>query len=109
MAGARATSPTGGTQRWPDDLKTFKNISYWERWPAATGYAPSLEVLTKLAELYECHVADLLADGADHRASDPVYRARTRLANLPATIASGGRLHDDPNADRRNGRRWRGP
>jgi hypothetical protein len=39
--------------RWPDDLKTFKNVSYWERWPAPTGYEPSLEVLAKLAELYQ--------------------------------------------------------
>jgi transcriptional regulator with XRE-family HTH domain len=74
--------------RWPDDLKTFKNISYWERWPAASGYTPSLDVLTKLADLYQCHVADLLADGADHRAKDEVFQARTRMARLPAVATS---------------------
>lgn len=72
---------------WPDDPKTFKNISYWERWPAATGYEPSLEVLAKLAELYSCQLADLLADVADYRADDPVHRAREDLARLPAVIA----------------------
>lgn len=74
-------------ERWPDDLKTFKNISYWERWPAPSGYTPSLDVLTKLAELYECHVAELLTDGADNRVSDPVYRARRDVQRLPAVIA----------------------
>ena len=33
---------------WPADVKTFKNFSYWELWPSSTGYAPSLDVLTKL-------------------------------------------------------------
>jgi hypothetical protein len=62
------------TQRWPDDPKTFKNISYWEQWPAATGYAPSLDVLARLAELYECSVADLVVDLADFRELDPAQR-----------------------------------
>lgn len=73
-------------QRWPEDLKTFKNISYWEKWPAATGYAPSLEVLTKLAAIYSCQTADLLVDVADHRIEDPVFRARSRLAALPSML-----------------------
>ncbi|HWR48449.1 MAG TPA: hypothetical protein VN327_12690, partial [Pseudonocardiaceae bacterium] len=49
-------------RRWPADLKTFKNFSYWELWPSSTGHTPSLYVLTKLAELYECRVADLISD-----------------------------------------------
>jgi hypothetical protein len=73
-------------QRWPEDLKTFKNISYWEKWPAATGYAPSLEVLTRLAAIYSCQVTDLLVDVADHRAEDPVFRARSRIADLPSRL-----------------------
>lgn len=73
-------------QRWPQDLKTFKNISYWEKWPAATGYAPSLEVLTRLAAIYSCQVADLLVDVADHRGEDPVFRARSRVAALPSLL-----------------------
>ncbi|MGH4019873.1 MAG: hypothetical protein ACRDT0_14410, partial [Pseudonocardiaceae bacterium] len=28
-------------KRWPDELKTFKNFSYWELWPSSTGHAPS--------------------------------------------------------------------
>jgi predicted kinase len=56
-------------RRWPDDLKTFKNFSYWETWPDS-GYAPSLLVLRKLARLYECRVADLVADLGDFRHLD---------------------------------------
>lgn len=83
-------------ERWPDDIKTFKNISYWEKWPASTGYTPSLEVLTKLADIYSCHVMDLLSDAADHRPEDVVFRARSNMAHLPAMVTTTG----DPN-DRR--------
>jgi hypothetical protein len=55
------------TARWPNDLKTSKHISYWEQWPAPTGYEPSIRVLSNLACLYECAVADLLADVGDYR------------------------------------------
>jgi hypothetical protein len=68
------------TTRWPTDPKTFKNFSYWELWPADTGHAPSLDVLGKLAELYECHTADLLADAADFRGKDEAYRHHQQLA-----------------------------
>ncbi|WP_051433265.1 hypothetical protein [Promicromonospora kroppenstedtii] len=60
-------------QRWPDDPKTDKNFSYWELWPSRTGHAPSLDVLARLAELYECSVADLVADGADFRTRDQAF------------------------------------
>jgi hypothetical protein len=60
---------TEWSARWPDDVKTFKNISSWERWPE-TGHAPSLDVLSRLAELYSCSLSDLVADLADFRASD---------------------------------------
>jgi len=62
--------------RRPDDPKTFKNFSSWELWPI-TGHAPSLDVLGRLAELYECRVADLLVDCADHRSRDSSYAAVT--------------------------------
>jgi hypothetical protein len=42
-------------RRWPDDPKTFKNISTWERWPEH-GHAPSLVVLDQLAQIYRCSV-----------------------------------------------------
>jgi hypothetical protein len=53
-------------RRWPDDPKTFKNISYWENWPSPTGHMPSLHVLDRLALLYECNVADLVAGRGEH-------------------------------------------
>ena len=56
---------------WPDDPKTFKNISTWELWPASTGHAPSLDTLDRLAQLYECSVADLLADLPNHGPPPP--------------------------------------
>ncbi len=62
-------------RRWPEDPKTFKNLSYWEVWPAARGYAPSLVVLDRLAQLCECSIGDLLADVGDHRALDAHQRA----------------------------------
>ena len=73
-------------RRWPADLKTFKNFSYWELWPSPTGHAPSLDTLTKLAEMYECSVADLLADCADYRNLDPAYEVKQQLGALPAVI-----------------------
>ena len=69
-------------ERWPADPKTFKNFSYWELWPAETGHAPSLEVLGRLAELYECRVADLVNDVGDHRPADSAFRQHQQLAAL---------------------------
>ncbi len=78
-------------KRWPADPKTFKNFSYWEVWPASTGHAPSLDVLTRLAALYECRVADLMIDGEDFRHHDVEYRARTALVPLPALVMRDSR------------------
>ena len=55
--------------RWPDDPKTFKNFSIWELWPGPTGHPPSVPNLDRLAQLYECHVADVLRDLPDYGAS----------------------------------------
>ncbi len=57
-------------QRWPDELKTFKSFSYWEQWPSSTGHAPSFDNLSKLAQIYECAVSDLLVDLPDFRHLD---------------------------------------
>lgn len=68
------------TRRWPDDPKTFKNVSYWENWPSPTGHAPSLAVLDRLARLYGCDVADLLAGWGEHgprTAPTPAAEAET--------------------------------
>lgn len=73
--------------RWPADPKTFKNFSYWEQWPSSSGYAPSLDVLARLAELYECSIADLVVDCADFRSADPNHHLTSHLANLRADLA----------------------
>jgi hypothetical protein len=70
-------------KRWPDELKTFKMFSYWEMWPGTTGHAPSFDNLSKLAELYECAVSDLLADLPDFRHRDTNSTTRT-TASEPA-------------------------
>lgn len=74
--------------RWPADTKTFKNFSYWENWPSSTGHAPSLDVLGRLAELYECRVADLVDDCADFRSADAALRDRDTLAGLSAIVGA---------------------
>lgn len=73
--------------RWPADSKTFKNFSYWENWPSETGYAPSLDVLGRLAELYECSVGDLLLDHADFRHRDAAHGARRELDRVREVLA----------------------
>ena len=71
---------------WPADPTTFKNFSYWEVWPAKSGHSPSLNVLSRLAALYECRVADLLADCDDFRHRDVEFQARAELARLPGVV-----------------------
>lgn len=49
--------------RWaPDRPLSGKHISYWEMWPSKTGKQPPLNKLSKLAEVYECSLSDLLAE-----------------------------------------------
>ncbi len=74
--------------RWPAEPKTFKNFSYWENWPSKTGYAPSLDVLGRLAELYECNVGDLLVDYADFRRRDVTHGARQHLEHVHAVVTT---------------------
>lgn len=85
-------------QRWPDEPKTFKNFSYWEVWPSSTGHEPSLEVLGRLARLYECSVSDLVADLPDYRPRDSAHPALAVTSDVvvcPLTIAiSGSRASD---------------
>ena len=78
-------------RRWPDDPKTFKNFSYWEAWPSSTGYAPSLEVLDRMAQLYECSVADLLSDLDDYGA-----RKRPAFSQIREPGPAGGVLGPAP-------------
>jgi len=92
-----ATSSHGWSQRlvaeawsarWPDDQKTFKNISYWEQWPGSTGHAPSLESLERLACIYECSVSDLLSDrpNFDRRSSLEIPGPRTTVPDTPGFV-----------------------
>lgn len=69
-------------QRWPDEPKTFKNFSYWEVWPSSTGHEPSLDVLGRLARLYECSVSDLVADLPDYRPRDRAQQALAVTSDL---------------------------
>ncbi|MEJ3750607.1 helix-turn-helix transcriptional regulator [Actinomycetes bacterium KLBMP 9797] len=75
-------------RRWPEEPKTFKSFSYWEIWPGRGGYSPSQDNLVRLAEIYECSVADLLADLPSFRHLDSA--AGTTLAvprDTGATLA----------------------
>lgn len=73
-----------------------------EKWPSDSGHVPSFETLTRLAELYECAVSDLVNDLPDHReffqetdrpqgrslprpTDQPIYEAttRARAATMP--------------------------
>ena len=76
------------TKRWPDDPKMAKNFSYWEQWPSESGYEPSLGVLTRLAQLYQCAIADLLLDCGNFRSLDGTYRAGQYSEVIP-TLFSG--------------------
>jgi hypothetical protein len=58
-----------------------------------TGHAPSLGVLGKLAELYECSVADLLGDATEFRTADEAYRHHQQLAALHDPQATDA-IHD---------------
>ncbi|MGH3901522.1 MAG: hypothetical protein ACRDTA_25370 [Pseudonocardiaceae bacterium] len=84
-------------QRWPDELKTFKSFSYWEQWPGSTGHAPSFDNLSKLAELYECAVSDLLVDLPDFRHLDTATGPSLRHAaeKTPAALAGECRLDSE--------------
>jgi hypothetical protein len=83
------------TRRWPDDPKTDKNVSTWECWPAS-GHMPSLVVLDRLARIYRCSVADLVADFDDYgvdtggRTLDDLgsMDRRTLIAGLGGSLAS---------------------
>jgi tetratricopeptide (TPR) repeat protein len=78
-------------RRWPDELKTFKTFSYWELWPSPTGHAPSFDSLSKLAELYECAVSDLVSDLPNFRYRDPAVGPD----KAPVTLPAERRLDDD--------------
>ena len=97
------------TKRWPGDPKTFKNSSYWEQWPSESGYEPSLEVLTRLAELYQCTVADLLVDCGDFRPYDDTCRAGQYGGLIPALFSNKPKAPGAEAAESANGAHDSGP
>jgi hypothetical protein len=76
----QAEAAQAWNHRWPDEPKTFKNISYWENWPSPTGHMPSLLVLDRLARIYECHAADLIAGWGEHGGDQDVGSAAESAA-----------------------------
>lgn len=56
-------------------------------WPSSTGNAPNFDNLGKLAELYECAVADLLADLPDFRHRDTARSRQPTALTIPKPAA----------------------
>jgi hypothetical protein len=83
----QADAAEAWNRRWPDEPKTFKNFSYWENWPGDTGYMPSLATLDRLAQLYECGVADLLTGWGEYRALDQHNESEPAAADHSETLA----------------------
>lgn len=90
-------------ERWPDVFKTHKSISYWETWrpgPGKHGYAPSFEVLDRLAQIYSCTVSDLLVDLGDYRPDDhpPAVKAvdHTTVDDAPPSVHRTSAYEADP-------------
>jgi hypothetical protein len=92
--------------RWPDDPRTGQNLSTWERWPEA-GHEPSVGTLSRLAEIYECDLADVVADLGHFRHLDranaaPVVAAVQELANARPGVSDGPRSDSNEATDRRD-------
>jgi transcriptional regulator with XRE-family HTH domain len=98
-------------ERWPDEPKSDKIISYWERWPAPTGHEPPVRMLNRLAQLYECSIADLLADLPNHRHLDP-HHDTAQAVRLPPvrverdTAADSERRDEGEAMERRQLLQW---
>jgi hypothetical protein len=82
-------------KRWPDELKTFKNFSHWESWPGPTGHAPSYHNLSKLAELYECSVSDLLVDLPNFRHLETAGSPKTLVSKKQLILPAARTLDPD--------------
>lgn len=69
--------------RWPHDPRTDQNLSTWERWPES-GHAPSLGTLIRLAEVYQCDLADLVADLGCYGHLDDIGTEPARVVHVRA-------------------------
>lgn len=92
--------------RWPEDQKTDQNISTWERWPES-GHEPSMRTLSRLAQIYECDLADLVTDLAQYRHLDransaPVVASVRQLAHSTSVALAGDRSDSNNGTDRRD-------
>lgn len=92
--------------RWPDDPRTGQNVSTWERWPEA-GHEPSVRTLSRLAEIYECDLSDVVADLGQFRHLDranaaPVAAAVRELAGIAPGASDGSRSDSNSGTDRRD-------
>jgi hypothetical protein len=72
---------------WPEPTKGDKDIGLWEI------RRPGFATLDRLARLYECSVADLIADLGDYRYLDAVNRSR---ATTDRSV-----VHEDGEVERR--------
>lgn len=79
-------------KHWPDETKTFKNFSHWESWPGPTGHAPTYDNLSKLAELYECSVSDLLVDLPNFRHLDTAGSTKSDSSKKRLVLPDGRTL-----------------
>lgn len=78
-------------QLWPSDRPlTTAQISFWEVWPAPSGRPPSVEVLTRLARIYQCDVADLI-DSRGSTADRESENSQPVIDGAPV----GAHPHDD--------------
>jgi tetratricopeptide (TPR) repeat protein len=80
------------TRRWPKPPNTAQNISRWERWPVG-GHEPALTTLGRLAEIYECDLAHLVADLYRHQHRDSATHS-------PAAVPVASRLRAPIPAER---------
>ena len=87
----QADSAEAWSERWPDTPKTDKEIGIWEI------RRPGFATLGKLAQLYQCSVADLVTDVENYRHLDEAEPTddSTLVDNLTTTIGS-----DDAGPDR---------
>lgn len=84
-------------ERWPTDAGnsglTDKNISYWETWPES-GHEPSLRTLKRLAQLYQCDVADLIEEGS-YGYLDPARQAGSTVGRSLVQYGKGDNTQAD--------------
>lgn len=87
--------------RWPGPApKTLKHVSYWENWEpgaarSSSARTPSYENLDRLAQLYECSIADLLG-GRDYGGT--AKGTKTSPGEVPGRPGAQDGRGDSPDA-----------